>query len=272
MLFFLLLPLVLTAQPGILKQDVSFLPAAETGAADSYRAERAKLDIFVPEGARGAPVIVWFHGGGLTEGEKSVPEALRASGHVVVAAGYRLTPRARAADCLTDAAAAVAWVVRNIEAEGGDPKTVFLAGHSAGAYLALMLGLDRTWLRSRGVEADALAGLVALSPQTITHAAFRAEQGIPPLQPSVDANAPLYHVRGDAPPVWLVTGDREQELWGRYEENAYFLRMLALVGHRGASLIELPGLDHNQMLAPGLEYLIEEVDRVVATRRSRAEQ
>jgi hypothetical protein len=59
----------------------------------------------------------------------------------------------------------------------------------------------------------------------------RAERGIEGTRPVVDDLAPLYHVRKDAPPLLLITGDRELEMLGRYEENAYLMRMMKVVGH-----------------------------------------
>lgn len=60
-----------------------------------------------------------------------------------------------------------------------------------------------------------------MSGQTITHLIIREEKGIPDTRPVVDSLAPLFHVRPDASPLILITGDRELELLGRYEENAY---------------------------------------------------
>ena len=99
-----------------------------------YREEfvRCKLDVSYVKKASDRPVIVWFHGGGLTGGAKHTPEALLAQDYVVVAAGYRLYPEAQVADIIDDAAAAVAWVAKNISRYGGSPSRIYLAGHSAG--------------------------------------------------------------------------------------------------------------------------------------------
>lgn len=70
------------------------------------------------------PVIVWFHGGGLTSGNKSVPAELMDAGYVVVAPNYRLIPEVGVSECIDDAAEAVAWVFENIEKYGGDRKDI----------------------------------------------------------------------------------------------------------------------------------------------------
>jgi hypothetical protein len=75
----------------------------------------------------------------------------------------------------------------------------------------------------------------------------RAERGIKDTQPVIDDLAPLYHVRHDAPPLLLITGDRNLELLGRYEENAYLWRMMKLGGRSDTELYELQGFDHGNM-------------------------
>jgi len=72
-------------------------------------------------------------------------------------------------------------------------------------------------------------------------------------------------VRADAPPLLLITGDREMELLGRYEENAYMMRMMKIAGHQDTRLMELDGYGHN-MVAPALPLLIREVKRIVKTK------
>jgi acetyl esterase/lipase len=225
---------------------------------DGWMHQRCRLDLYHPVPAAGKPfpTVVWFHGGGLSGGERTVPLPLRKRGLAVVAAGYRLVPEAKPEDALDDAAAAVAWTLRHIGEFGGDPKRVFVAGHSAGAYLTLMLGLDDRWLGRHGLKRDQVAGLIPLSPQVITHLAVRGAAGIPEGQPWVDALAPLAHVRRDAPPILLVTGDREREMWGRYEECAYFWRMMTLAGHEATTLRELDGFGHGDMPEPAFPLLL----------------
>lgn len=235
--------------------------AYHTQAPDGYAAERCKLDVYHPVGVSGYSTVVWFHGGGLTDGAKEVPGHLRNAGIAVVAVNYRLTPRAATSDCLADAAAAIAWTLEHIERYGGDPRRVFLSGHSAGAYLALMVAMDPRWLAPYHRSSADVAGVFALSGQTLTHMAARRARGIGAKQPVVDELAPLFHVRGDLPPILLVTGDRELELNGRYEENAVLWRMLKLNGQSRVILHELDGFDHGGMLDPAqlllLRYLRE---------------
>jgi acetyl esterase/lipase len=220
-------------------------------------AERCRLDLHVPVDATNFPTVVWFHGGGLTKGEREVPKALRERGFAVVGAGYRLSPSVKAATCIDDAAAAVAWTFRSIPGYGGALDRIYVSGHSAGGYLAAMVGLDKRWLATHGIDADHLAGIVPYSGQCITHFTIRSERGIPERQPLIDEFAPLYHVRRDAPPLLLITGDRNREMLGRYEENAYLWRMMKVVGHTRTRLEEIDGQDHGGMVEPAHPLLID---------------
>jgi hypothetical protein len=119
-------------------------------------------------------------------------------------------------------------------------------------------------LAEYGVDADQLAGLLPLTGHTITHMTVRKERGIPKTQPVVDEFAPLYHVRADAPPILLMTGAREMEMLGRYEENAYFMRMLKVVGHKDVTLYEIQGYGHNMVdpaMKPMLKWIRKRLDQ-----------
>ena len=216
----LLLPLFCVAQPEACR-TVRDVPYREAG--DSLRDDpMCRLDLVCPAGAEGFPTVVWFHGGGLTGGRREIPEELLAGGFAVAGVEYRLSPQTPVAGCLEDAAAAVAWVVRHIASYGGDPELIFLAGHSAGGYLVSMLGLDKRWLAAQGLDPDrAVAAVIPYSGQA------------------------------DAPPMLLLSGDRELEMLGRYEENAYFWRMLRIAGHPDVRLLEFDGYDHGNMPQAG---------------------
>lgn len=237
-------------------------------AGDEYALERCKLDIYYPETAPadGAPVVVWFHGGGLTGGQKEIPERLRHAGYVVMAPNYRLLPKVEIDGTLDDAAAAVEWAFRNCRDYGGSPEKIFVTGHSAGGYLTAMLGLDKSLLDAYGIDADSIAGLIPFSAQTISHFSYRDMNGIGNLQPTIDKYAPLFHVRKDAPPLILITGDREQEIFGRYEENAYLWRMMRLNGHPETYIYEIGGHDHGAMVEPSFHILRQWIDRILRSR------
>ena len=229
---------------------------------DKYIAERCVLDIYYPKNQKGFGTVVWFHGGGLTAGSKEIPEQLKEKGLCVIVVNYRLSPGVKSPEFIKDAAAAVAWAFKHIESYGGDASKIFVSGHSAGGYLTAMIGLDKRWLAVYGIDANRIAGLIPLSPQVITHFTIRKERGIAETTPVVDEFAPLYYVRADAPPLLLITGDREMEMLGRYEENAYLMRMMKVAGHKETRLLELQGYGHG-MVEPGLPLLLNEVKRIM---------
>lgn len=229
---------------------------------DEYINSQCVLDIYYPKDVKNFSTIVWFHGGGLTGGEKQIPKALKDKGFAVIGVEYRLSPKAKAPAYIEDAAAAVAWTFKNIAKYGGNTKLIFLSGHSAGGYLNLMITLDKSYLSKYNIDADNIAAIVPFSGQAITHFTIRKEQGIKSTQPTIDKYAPLYFVRADAPPVLLITGDREMELLGRYEENAYLCRMMKLAGHKKTRLYELQGFNHGAMVEPAYPLLINEVNSI----------
>jgi acetyl esterase/lipase len=234
---------------------------------DAYIKERCVLDVYYPKNSTGFATVIWFHGGGLTGGNKELPEALKNQGIAVISVNYRLGPKVSAPKYIEDAAAAVAWTFKNIHTFGGDESLIFVSGHSAGGYLASMVGLDKKWLKAEGIDANKIAGLIPFSGQAITHFLVRKERGIPDTQPVVDEFAPLFHVRADAPPLLLITGDRELEMLGRYEENAYLMRMMKIAGHKDTKLYELDGFGHN-MTAPAFPLLLNEVRRIVKEKKN----
>lgn len=266
-----LLALLLTFAPAInaaeeyqLDRNVPYYDAADIK--DEYQRERCVLDIYYPENTPNFPTVVWFHGGGMKAGEKHIAERLKNQGIAIIAVNYRLSPNVNAPVYLEDSAAAVAWTFKNIASLGGDPSKIFVSGGSAGGYLTCMLGLDKSWLATHNIDADRIAGLIPLAGQTLTHFTIRTERGLPRERPVIDELAPLHHVRGDTPPILLVTGDREMEMLGRYEENAYFYRMLKLSGHPDVRLMELDGYGHAPQ-EPFYPLLLAEIKRVLNLRK-----
>lgn len=229
---------------------------------DSYLNSQCTLDLYYPKGAKNYATIVWFHGGGLTGGSKEIPKALLDKGYAVVGVEYRLSPKVKAPAFIEDAAAAVAWVFGHIDSYGGSNKLIFISGHSAGGYLGMMITLDKKYLATYNIDANRIAALIPFSGQAITHFAIRQERGMKDTQPLIDEYAPLYFVRADAPPMLLITGDRELELLGRYEENAYLARMMKLAGHKQTTLYELQGFDHVGMPEPAFPLLLKKVAAV----------
>ena len=245
-------------------KDISYIPAGET---DGYRKERCKLDVYYPVGKKGFPTIVWFHGGGLEGGGKHVPEMFMNQGFAVVAVNYRLSPKAQNPAYTEDAAAAVALAYKHIEEYGGSPRRVFVTGHSAGGYLTLMVGLDKSYLQEYGVDADSIAAYLPISGQTVTHFTIRKERSLPEGIPVIDQYAPCNKARKDTPPFVLITGDRNLEMADRYEENALLASVLKNIGNKKVSLYELQGFDHGQVYVPGCCLVANYIRNFIADGR-----
>ncbi|WP_299212695.1 alpha/beta hydrolase [uncultured Aquimarina sp.] len=248
----------------ITKFNISYYPEPVTKS-DTYLSEKCVLDLYYPTQMKNFPTIIWLHGGGLSGGDKYIPERLTNQGFSIVSVNYRLHPKVKKPKYIEDAAAAVAWVFKNIKSYGGDSNKIFVSGHSAGGYLASMIGIDKKWMKAHEIDANRIAGIIPFSGHAITHFTIRKEKGISGKHPVIDEFAPLYHVREDAPSFLLITGDRELELLGRYEENAYFQRMMKVAGHRDIELYELKGYGHD-MREPGYPLLIEFIKSTLKTK------
>jgi len=243
------------------ENNISYYPE-NISKKDAYINSQCKLNFYYPTNVKNFSTVIWLHGGGLTGGNNELPKELLKENIAVVSVEYRLAPKVKAPAYIEDAAAATAWVFDNIEKYGGNKNLIFQSGHSAGGYLAMMITLDKKYLQKYKIDANEIAGLIPFSGQAITHFQIRKEQGISELQPTIDEYAPLFHVRKDAPPIVLITGDRNLELFGRYEENAYLARMLELVKHPSVKLLEEDGFDHVSMAKPGFPLLLKEIREI----------
>ena len=132
--------------------------------------ERQVLDVYRPERAGQAPVVVWIHGGGWQTGDKREvalkPKLFTEQGLVFVSLNYRLLPSVEMDAIVGDVARAVGWVHTQIGDHGGDPNRLLVMGHSAGAQLAALICTDHRYLRAEGVPPVAIKGCVAADGDT----------------------------------------------------------------------------------------------------------
>jgi acetyl esterase/lipase len=131
---------------------------------------RHRLDLFVPRGKKGCPVVVLVHGGVWAVGDNrcfglysSVGEFLARSGIVAVLPSYRLSPGVKHPEHVRDLARAVAWTHRHIAEYGGRTDQLFLVGHSAGGHLVSLLATDESYLRAEGLRTADIRGIIAVS-------------------------------------------------------------------------------------------------------------
>ena len=218
--------------------------------------ERRRLDLYVPNAvaARGegahAPVVVFFYGGSWQRGERAnyafVGEALASRGFVVAIADYRVFPNVTFPGFVEDAAAAVGWVRRNARLYGGDAARIVVAGHSAGAHIAMLVALDRDYLAAAGAP-DAIAAAVGLSgPYDFLPLTSERLKSVFGAQGALPRTQPIRFVRADAPPLLLLHGADDSTVSPR---NAQRLadRVRAAGGRADVKLY--PGVGHVGLLA-----------------------
>ena len=245
---------------------------------------RRLLDIWAPEAAQAGdrlPVVVFFYGGGWDSGDREhygfAGRALAEEGFVTVIPDYRLVPKAHWPDFLHDSAAAVAWVQAHIGAFGGDPDRIALMGHSAGAYNAAMLALDPQWLRGAGSDPAAIRGVAGLAgPYDFLpmEKGGRADKAMGKVRPA-EKTQPIAFARGDAPPLWLATGDEDETVRPRNSQNlaaaiqaaggSADLRVYPGVGHTGIVMaLAAPFRAKGPVLAEASDFLRGVTGRRVA--------
>jgi acetyl esterase/lipase len=112
------------------------------------------------------PVIIFVHGGGWIGGDKSdvaaKPEFFVHAGYVFVSINYRLSPQAKFPANVQDVATAIIWTIQNIAHYGGDPKQIYLFGHSAGGHLVTLVATDERYLKEQGFGLQVIRGVISL--------------------------------------------------------------------------------------------------------------
>jgi acetyl esterase/lipase len=213
---------------------------------------RRKLDIYdnAAAGTHPKPVLVFFYGGGWHGGDKDhygfAARAYAAKGFLVIVPDYRLVPEVHFPAFLEDSAAAIAWAWRNSARYGGDPNRIMTAGHSAGAYNAVMPALDRKWLAAQGLPNDVIKAAAGLAGPYDFYP-FDKPNSINAMgrYPRPLETQPIRFVRPDAPPLWLGHGTADTSVRVRNSRN-----LAAALRKAGApvQLREYPGSSHNDLI------------------------
>lgn len=248
----LILPLVSSAEEPVVQSlaDVVYKSGSELS---DYERERCKLDVYLPDTGKNWPVLVWFHGGGLKGGDKQgtptdgvkpkfMAASLARAGVAVVCPNYRFSPEVKFPAYLEDAAASVAWAKAHMGEHGADVDRLYVGGHSAGGWIAFMLGLDPQFLEKEGVQLSDLAGLIPVSGQTVTHSTVRGEKGFGSHAVIADEAAPVFYVRKETPPLLVIFA--EQDMRGRVAENELFVEMMKGAGNKGIQSLRVPDRNH----------------------------
>jgi len=228
-------------------KDILYKPGSDLTA---YELERCKLDLYLPA-KPGFPTLVWFHGGGLKTGDadmdftQKIAQSLVAADIGFVIVHYRYSPKVTYPAYVEDAAASFAWTVKNIEKHGGNPQKVFIGGHSAGGYLASIVGLDAKRLKEFGLPLDTVAGMIPVSGQMLTHYTIREERKLDKYNVIADEAAPIYHTRKDTPPMLVLYADKDMAT--RAEENVYFVSTMKAAGNKRVQGVLVKDRDHGSI-------------------------
>jgi acetyl esterase/lipase len=208
------------------------------------------LDVYRPEARMEgpAPVVVFLYGGSWRRGNRAsyrfAGRQLARQGMVAIVADYRTAPRAAFPGFVEDAASAVAWAKRHAAEHGGDPARVFLAGHSAGAQIAALIGTDARYLAAHGLMPRDLAGVIGLSgPYDFGIQGYEDVFGPPAHWPRTQ---PVNFADGDEPPFLLIHGTADSLV--EPVDSRILAERLRAAGGR-AELLWLPEAGHMGPLA-----------------------
>lgn len=180
--------------------------------ADPYQS----IALFVPQRPNGT-VLAFIHGGGWTNGYKEMmgymAPAFTQRGVLFASIGYRLAPRYLWPACFDDAAAAIAWLVQNISAYGGDPTRIFVGGRSSGGHLASLLGVRNDWRGAHGLAPSVVRCCIPVSGVYLfgeNSGLSKRPQFLGPAEQNHDAEAsPLNHIEPTPSPFFMAWGEKD---------------------------------------------------------------
>ncbi len=241
-----------------------------------YGSHGQKLDIYRPDDAGNAllPVVIFVHGGSWRDGTRGgyafVGRSLARQGFIGLVIDYRKLPEHKFPDFHYDVAEAVRWAVDNVEDYGGSADNIFVAGHSAGAHIAMLAALDPRYLKSVGLDQSAIAGIIGIAgpydfyPFTV-EAARAAFAGADPA-----LTQPVNFARADAPPILLLHGLDDETVLPKNSES-----LAAAIEKAGgeAELALYPGVGHVgaiTSLSPllgGKDEIMSDMARFIRDRR-----
>jgi acetyl esterase/lipase len=237
--------------------------------------DEQKLDLYLPE-QKGFATVVFTYGGGWHAGSRRsvtpIGEKLQSLGFGCALLSHRLSPKDKFPAHIEDVAAAFAWVKKNIADKGGDPKRVFLIGHSSGAQLSLLLASDPKYLAKHQLKSEDIAGVVGLSPPVDLEPrkdgkgfgdALMGGRGADAFSRDVDVMkdaSPLRHITKGLPPVLLIVGERDFPM---LEGDAKAFVDRATAEKATAAMFVTKGRDHMGVVNALLEDKSDVVEKVL---------
>ena len=189
---------------------------------------RQKLDIYLPKATEKSTalkkVIIFYYGGNWDSGERAdykfAAEALVGHGYIVVIPDYRVYPEVLFPDFMADPVSAAKWVKTNIKKYNGDANKVFLAGHSAGAHIAVMMAINPEYLAQVSLKPNDFAGVIGLAgPYDFLPLKSERLKIIFGLESQQWKSQPINFVDGNNPPLFLAIGTKDNTVWPRNSIN-----------------------------------------------------
>lgn len=221
-------------------KNIAYVPA------DSARSLPAqRLNIFAPRRGRHAadkPVLIYIHGGNWTNGRKGLysffGSRLARKGVVAVIIDYPLSPAARWDVMANDAAAATLWTQAHIAAYGGDPRRIYVSGHSAGGHLAALISLSDAFYKDTSFKQNPVAGTILIDAAGLDmYGYLKHEDGLleEPTYATTFTNNEAEWAR--ATPLFYIDGYDSSSLRGRGQNvptryHSYLPPMLIFRGGR----------------------------------------
>jgi acetyl esterase/lipase len=238
----LLLALAATLAQGETVRQIRDLAYVEGPDADP---RKQKLDLYMPSGARSAPVLMWIHGGAWKIGDRSWYRGMglrfAEAGVGFAAISYRLSPGVKHPAHVQDCAAALAWLRAHVAEHGGNPERLFVSGQSAGGHLTALLALNPKYLDEAKVPRDAIKGSIPMS------GVYRITAGLLPevfgSDPQTLADAsPIQFVKNASAPMLVIT-EKNDSFRLRPTMQA-FKRALEEAGVTTVEFRDAPDRDH----------------------------
>jgi len=238
-------------------RNIDFAPAPE------WSGGRGKPDLYLPLEGADFPVLVFYHGGGLTNGDKGqlTPLGVRfvKLGYGVVCPNYRLAPEWYYPAYIEDGAAAFKWVWDNIGSYGGDRERITVSGGSAGGHITGLLTLDEGFLAHHGLFSSKIRVSIPITGMmdATTAGAERIAITYANDMATAEKASPISHVRSDAPPMLLMVADGDTEL--RREQNIRMFEFMKETGHPAMEFRMLEDRTHGSIFS----HMLEEGDPTV---------
>jgi acetyl esterase/lipase len=184
-----------------------------------------RLDLYLPKGKSGFPVVMFVHGGAWVFGDKDFWGVHEAIGRMFARHGigaavisYRLSPAVQHPEHVKDVARAFAWLHEHVKQYGGRPDELFVCGHSAGGHLVSLLATDETYLKAEGLSLADIKGVMPISGVYLIPDKWFTE--VFGKDPDTRKKAsPINDVHAGCPPFCVVYGDDDFPTCGATSER-----------------------------------------------------